>query len=123
MAAEEKPRTSASAESRNPSGPSRKHNNLFQIVAYKKPVKHPPPCPYLIKFTEKLAEEAKKGVLRGLGGFAEYEEGYIPDAEGPSYIIGLEGSYYENPENTIVPLKKLEWKIMLKIEEDERKEG
>jgi hypothetical protein len=62
---------------------------------------------YLIEFTDRLAEEAKSGVLKGLGGFADY---------GETYMVGLEGSYLESPEAAVLPLKILEKRVMDDIE-------
>lgn len=85
--------------------------NLFRIVANNKKKESPhSSCEDLIKLTEKLAEEARNGTLKGLGGFADYEDGYK---------FGLEGSYYDNPESAALPLMRLERRIMRKIEEDE----
>lgn len=81
--------------------------NLFQIVANKKPVV---PCSDLITLTEKLAEEARSGKLRGLGFLGEYEDGYD---------FGLAGSYLNNPEAALLPIKRLERRIMDNIEEAE----
>lgn len=87
-------------------------DNLFQIVANRKPIKTPesPPSQNLIDLTEKLAEEAKRGTLKGLGGFAEYVDGYI---------FGLEGSYLEKPESAVLPLERLKRRIMDQIEKEE----
>lgn len=67
----------------------------------------------LIKLTERLAEEAKSGELLGLGGFAEYKDGYR---------FGLEGSYWENPETAVLPLMRLHRRIMQQIESEEEAE-
>lgn len=64
-------------------------------------------CADLILRTEQLAEDAKSGKLKGLGGIAEYEDGYI---------FGLEGSYLYHPENALVPLRRLDRRIMEQIE-------
>jgi len=64
----------------------------------------------LIKLTEKLAEEARNGKLKGIGGFAEYEDGYD---------FGLEGSYLVNPESAVLPLMRLHRRIMGQIEEED----
>lgn len=58
---------------------------------------------YLIEFTDRLAQEAKSGVLKGLGGFADY---------GETYMVGLEGSYLESPEAAVLPLRILDKRIM-----------
>lgn len=67
----------------------------------------------LIKLTERLAEEAKSGELLGLGGFAEYKDGYR---------FGLEGSYWDNPETAVLPLMRLHRRIMKQIESEEEAE-
>lgn len=64
----------------------------------------------LIKLTRKLAEDAEKGTLKGLGGFAEYEDGYI---------FGLEGSYLVDPSSAALPLLQLQARIMDGIRENE----
>lgn len=64
----------------------------------------------LIKLTEKLAEDARNGTLKGLGGFYEYDDGYG---------FGLEGSYLQHPEAAILPLKRLERRIIDDVEAGE----
>lgn len=65
----------------------------------------------LIKLTRKLAEDAESGKLKGLGGFADFgEEGYM---------FGLEGSYLTDPTASVLPLKRLEWRIMDQIESED----
>ena len=64
----------------------------------------------LIELTEKLAEDAKNGSLKGLGGFADYDS---------DYMLGLEGSYLMNPESAILPVRRLERRIMDQIIEQE----
>lgn len=64
----------------------------------------------LIKLTRKLAEDAEKGTLKGLGGFAEYEDGYI---------FGLEGSYLVDPSSAALPLLQLQKRVMDGITEQE----
>lgn len=64
----------------------------------------------LIRLTEKLAEDAKSGILKGLGGFADYDN---------DYMLGLEGSYLANPEAAVLPVKRLERRIMDQIIEHE----
>lgn len=71
-------------------------------------------CLDLIAFTKKLAQDAENGTLKGLAGIADYDDGYI---------CGLEGSYYENPESAVLPLKRLDRRIMDKIVEDEEEKG
>lgn len=65
----------------------------------------------LIARTEQLARDAKSGKLKGLGGFADYGNGYI---------LGLEGSYLENAESAIIPLRKLDRRIMDQVAEDDK---
>lgn len=64
----------------------------------------------LIKLTEKLAADARSGALKGLGGFADYDD---------DYMLGLEGSYLMNPESAILPVRRLERRIMDQIIEQE----
>lgn len=85
-------------------------HTLFQIVANKNSTDTQPPCINLIKLTEKLARDAKSGTLKGLGGFAEYDDGYM---------VGLEGSYLKNPESAVLPLKRLDRRIMDQIEDED----
>lgn len=60
----------------------------------------------LIKLTEKLAEEAKSGVLKGLGGFASYEH---------DYVFWLEGSCQLEPGSAVLPLEHLKYTVMQHI--------
>src|SRR5688500_12683334 len=62
----------------------------------------------LINFTAKLAEDARNGTLKGLGGFAEYKDGYI---------FGLEGSYLRDPGAAVLPLIRLQRRIMSQVED------
>lgn len=64
----------------------------------------------LIKLTRKLAEDAEKGTLKGVGGFAEYEDGYI---------FGLEGSYLVDPSTAALPLLQLQKRVMDGISEQD----
>lgn len=64
----------------------------------------------LIKLTEKLAEDAKSGKLKGLGGFADYENGYM---------VGLEGSYLVDIGAAAKPFLHLQRRIMNQIESEE----
>lgn len=98
--------------------PSPRTNNTFQLVVSKKIIKEEKPkvdtAPYradLIRLTKKLAEDAESGALKGLGGFADYENDY--------YMLGLEGSYLANPEAAVLPVKRLERRIMDQIIEHE----
>lgn len=65
----------------------------------------------LIKLTRKLAKDAESGDLKGLGVFAEYEE--------DSYTLGLEGSYLTHPEKAVLPLMRLQRRVMNKVEEED----
>lgn len=91
---------------------SPRKNNILELVVTKKITKtdvaklKPVLRPDLILLTEKLAADAKSGTLKGLGGFAEYEK---------NYILGLEGSYMEDPESALAPVKILERRIMDQI--------
>jgi|GEM_PF-4896883 len=85
-------------------------DNPFKIVVTPKPKENRILRGYLIELTEKLASEAKSGVLKGLGGFADY---------GNSYMLGLEGSYLEEPESAVLPIKRLERRVMDQIEQEE----
>lgn len=94
--------------------------NIIRLVANsKKPAKNsthtsqkhmPLSQADLIRCTEKLAEDAKNGTLKGIGGFAEYEDGYI---------FGLEGSYLENPGAAVLPLIRLQRRVMSQVEAEE----
>jgi len=92
-----------------PPSPSRRArlNNPLKIVVPPKPTENADLRRYLIEFTDRLAKEAKSGVLKGLGGFADY---------GETYMVGLEGSYLESPEAAVLPLKILDKRIMDDIE-------
>jgi hypothetical protein len=93
-----------------PPHPSRK-NNLFEIVATPKKTDSDNALDTdLIARTEQLLKDAKSGKLKGLGLFADY---------GSGYICGLEGSYLENPETAIVPLKILDRRIMDQVSEQD----
>lgn len=92
-------------------------NNIIDIVAAKKTIKDgkrklPEVSSRvgLIELTEKLAEDARNGSLKGLGGFADYDT---------DYMLGLEGSYLTNPESAILPVRRLERRIMDQIIEQE----
>ena len=93
-------------------------NNIIQIVVSKKTIKEEKPMKAetpsyradLIRLTAKLAEDAKSGALKGLGGFADYDN---------DYMLGLEGSYLANPEAAVLPVKRLERRIMDQIIEHE----
>lgn len=85
----------------------RRTENPFRIVANHKPEENPLLRSYLIELTERLAEGAKDGSLKGLGGFADY---------GDSYMLGLEGSYLEEPTAAVLPMKLLEKRVMDQIE-------
>jgi hypothetical protein len=65
----------------------------------------------LIERTEQLARDAKSGKLKGLGFFADY---------GSGYNLGLEGSYLENPEEAIKPIRKLDRRVMDQVAEDDK---
>lgn len=92
-----------------PPPPLPRKNNLFEIVATPKKTESENGFDSdLIERTEQLARDAKSGKLKGLGLFADY---------GKSYICGLEGSYLENPESAIVPLKILDRRIMDQVSE------
>ena len=62
----------------------------------------------LIERTEQLARDAKSGKLKGLGGFADYGKGY-------TFI--LEGSYSEYPASAVLPLRRLDRRIMDQVED------
>lgn len=64
----------------------------------------------LIKLTRRLAEEAEKGTLKGLGGFVEYDEGFR---------LLLEGSYDADPSTSALPLLLLQKRITDDIFEQE----
>lgn len=87
-------------------------NNIVELVVTKKITKtgqsrqNRQIRPDLVLLTEKLAADAKSGELKGLGGFAEYDD---------DYILGLEGSYLENPESALAPVKILERRVMDQI--------
>lgn len=85
--------------------------NPFKIVVNSKPKENPQLRSYLIELTERLAIGAKDGTLKGLGGFADYGE--------DGYILGLEGSYLEDASAAVLPLKRLEKRIMDQIEKDD----
>lgn len=68
----------------------------------------------LIRLTERLAEDAKNGILKGLGGFAEYVDGYT---------FGLEGSYLARPDSAVLPLARLQHSVMQQIQENEENEA
>jgi len=57
-----------------------------------------------------LAKDAKDGRLKGLGGFAEYANGYI---------FGLEGSYLNNPGAAVLPLIRLQRRIMSQVDSED----
>jgi hypothetical protein len=61
----------------------------------------------LIERTEQLLKDARSGKLKGLGFMADY---------GTGYIFGLEGSYLADPEAAIIPLKRLDRRIMDQVE-------
>lgn len=88
-------------------------NNIIQIVVTKKTIKDdlPPKArAELIKLTEKIAEDAKSGALKGIGVIMDYPDGYS---------LGLEGSYLINPEAAIPPLMRLEHRVMRQVESNE----
>lgn len=64
----------------------------------------------LVRLTERIAADAKSGVLKGLGVFAEYEDGYS---------LELEGSYLQNPEAAVLPIERLKRRIMDQIEHED----
>lgn len=68
----------------------------------------------LIRLTERLAEDAKNGILKGIGGFAEYVDGYT---------FGLEGSYLVRPDSAVLPLSRLQYSVMQQIQENEENEA
>jgi hypothetical protein len=88
----------------------RRTENPFKIVANHKSKENPLLRTYLIELTERLAAGAKDGTLKGLGGFADY---------GDSYMLGLEGSYLEDPTAAVLPMKLLEKRVMDQIEQEE----
>lgn len=87
-------------------------NNTVHIVVAKKITKEDleqrTSHENLIQLTEKLAEEAKNGTLKGLGGFALYDDGYV---------FGLEGSYLLDPSSAILPLERLKHQVMVQLED------
>lgn len=86
--------------------------NLFSIVAKINNAENGHiPHSDLVSITEKLAEEAKNGTLKGLGWLAEYDG---------TYTVGLSGSYDEHPGAAVLPVKRLERKIMDRIVSDEK---
>lgn len=91
-------------------------NNIIEIVVTKKTREEKAKAAAmlhradLIKLTERLAADARSGVLKGLGGFADYDD---------DYMLGLEGSYLMNPESAILPVRRLERRIMDQIIEQE----
>lgn len=86
-------------------------DNPFKIVVTPKKKENPLLRSYLIELTEQLAEGAKDGSLKGLGGFADYGEN--------GYMLGLEGSYLEDPTAAVLPMKRLEKRVMDQIEQEE----
>lgn len=62
--------------------------------------------PHLIAQAEQIVKDAKSGKLKGLGFLADYGNGYK---------VGLEGSYHDNPESAVLPLKMLDHNIMTEI--------
>lgn len=109
---EPEPPSTSSASRRSPEQSSgfrnSRLNNPIRIVATPQLQENATLRRYLIEFTDRLAEEAKSGVLKGLGGFADY---------GETYMVGLEGSYLESPEAAVLPLKILDKRIMDDIEQ------
>lgn len=91
-------------------------NNIIEIVVTKKTREENAKAAALayrvelIRLTEKLAADARSGALKGLGGFADYDD---------DYMLGLEGSYLMNPESAILPVRRLERRIMDQIIEQE----
>lgn len=85
-------------------------NNTIRIVVAKKITKedleHKESHENLVRYTEKLVEEAKSGTLKGLGGFALYDDGYV---------FGLEGSYLIDPASAVLPIEQLKHRIMVQI--------
>ncbi len=61
----------------------------------------------LIERAEQILKDARSGKLKGLGFMADY---------GTGYIFGLEGSYLTDPESAIVPIKRLDRRIMDEVE-------
>ena len=64
------------------------------------------PDPHLIAQAQQLLKDARSGKLKGLGFLADY---------GTGYKVGLEGSYHNNPEAAVLPLKMLDHTIMTEI--------
>ena len=86
-------------------------DNIVQIVVNKKiEKKDQPPSRDLIALTEKLADEARSGTLKGLAGLADYGDGYD---------FWQEGSYLSNPGAAVLPLARLERRIMDQIEDED----
>lgn len=76
-------------------------------MAYTKPTNpEHEPDPHLIAQAQQLLKDAKSGKLKGLGFLADYASGYK---------VGLEGSYHDNPESAVLPLKMLDYSIMTEI--------
>lgn len=69
----------------------------------------------LVKLTEDLASSAKNHTLHGLGGFAEYD--------GKVYTFGLEGTYLMYPESAVLPLMRLQRRIMDQIIKEDSDEA
>lgn len=80
--------------------------NPFKVVVTPKKRENPQLRRQLIELTDRLSIEAKNGALKGLGGFADY---------GDKYMVGLEGSYLEYPDEAILPIKILENRVIADV--------
>lgn len=98
-----------------------RQNNIIKIVVNNQKKRGTPspkdPSLYrenLIKLTEKLAEAAKSGRLRGLGMIAEFEDGYTFD---------LEGAYLLDPGCAALPLMRLQDHVLSQIKNQEQEDS